>query len=125
VAVVLSPLRLCAYSVQDGAPLWELAAPAGRLFRTEARAIDDSVVFTHADESLVGLDLSSGAETVQVAGEFFGVDWMRALDGCLLVHSGRDDGSLGAIRYRPATAAPTEGQPLEARIGPHARRRPG
>lgn len=117
VAVVLSPLRLCAYSVQDGALLWELAAPAGRLFRTEARAIDDSLVFTRVDKSLVGLDLNSGAETVQVAGEFFSVDWMRALDGCLLVHSGRDEGSLGAIRYRPATAAPTEKEPEEAGLG--------
>ncbi len=125
VAVVLSPLRLCAYSVQDGALLWELAAPAGRLFRTEARAIDDSLVFTHEGNSLAGLDLNSGAETVQVAGEFFNVDWMRALDGCLLVHSGREDGSLGAIRYRPATAATTEEQPLEARSGAHALGRTG
>ena len=83
------------------------------------------LVFTHEGNSLVGLDLNSGAETVQVAGEFFNVDWMRALDGCLLVHSGREDGSLGAIRYRPATAATTEEQPLEARSGAHALGRPG
>jgi outer membrane protein assembly factor BamB len=98
--IALQPMHAFGYDPNDGHRVWEFHPQgASGFIDADTVAGEDSTVWFHTAEQLIGFNTKSGACLLEASGKFFHVNWMRQRSGNLCFFDGMPgDTSLTSVK---------------------------